>query len=393
MFAKRFWHILASNAAFAASLQAAPIALSQEQATPPASPTTGGTNPGGAAPPPRFSPSPTAAPLDRVSIGEKGTLLIYPLIEIRYDGAVNVKQDTFIQLSNDFGSDVHIVAYFVADDCSRHHFDFDLTHSQPVFWSAENGLPVGLAPLASFSPPHPDPLDDDLVVRGALVLFAANDQGQAIRWNHLTGTATIISYALGTAWEYPPYAFQALTAPHGQPINPPGELRLDGVQLQRPYNRLLYTFTAYKSTAFSGGSRMLRHDGLLALMIADLDLRQDWAGPERTKVVYEVHNGEEISFQAEHCLTCWQSLRLSQLGGIFEIENLVTNHGKARIDGVGSAVCPESGDHALLGVSAKLIEFDNGQVLMTGSALAGMGVQSAVIRYDIPPPPEESAKP
>lgn len=333
------------------------------------------------------------SPRGRAATGQKGTLLIFPHVEARYDSNLEVVSDTFIQLSNDLATDVHVLAFFVADDCVRHHVDFDLTKEQPVYWSVENGLPLGVAPLSAFHTPQVDPLTGESVIRGALLVFAADNAGRAIRWNHLHGLATVVSYARSNAWEYAPYAFQALEGSNGDLLVPPGELHLDGIQLQAPPNRLLLEFTAYKSTAYSNAGRMIQNDGLLTLFPPDVDLRQDWSGPARTKAKFEVWNGEEISMAAERCVTCWASVRLSQLGGVFLIENLATNHGRARIDGVASVLCPESAERALLGVAAKVLEFDSGQISLTGSTLIGTGQQSALIRYDIPPPPEESLPP
>jgi len=59
----------------------------------------------------------TAAPIDeRLSASEKGSLLVFPVIEIRWDSEGNVLQDTFIDLTNDYPGDVKVKLYFVNGD-------------------------------------------------------------------------------------------------------------------------------------------------------------------------------------------------------------------------------------------------------------------------------------
>lgn len=84
---------------------------------------------------------------DRVSTSTKGSLLWFPKIELRFDAGGNLKQDAFIQLSNDFPTDVHLVTFYVLEDCTRFYIDIDLTKNQPVFWSVATGQPYGVAPL------------------------------------------------------------------------------------------------------------------------------------------------------------------------------------------------------------------------------------------------------
>jgi hypothetical protein len=67
----------------------------------------------GAAPPP---PGPAPAAADRVSGTEKGSLLIFSKVEIRWDAAGNVVQDTFIDLTNDWPGDVMVKMYFINGD-------------------------------------------------------------------------------------------------------------------------------------------------------------------------------------------------------------------------------------------------------------------------------------
>ncbi|MBW7906256.1 MAG: hypothetical protein LC135_04755 [Phycisphaerae bacterium] len=332
--------------------------------------------------------------LSRLDTAQKGSLLIFPKVEMRFDAAGNLLQDTFIEISNDFTQDVHVLTYFIAEDCTNVYADIDLTKNQPVFWSMATGLPYGLAPLPGLKPPVLDPETGDFVLRGAYIAFAANANNQQIRWNHLTGLATIVNYAQGWATEYYPYASQvvATNVPNGAVAGVPGTLLLDGLLYQAPYNRLLLDFQAAGSTGFSGGGRIVTHDTAVGLLIANMDLRQDNLNPIRTKAKYNIWNAEELSYETEYCFNCWDCRRFSSIGGILLVENLQTANGRAVIDGQESPVCgPDTSPNPLLGVALKFMTFDNGQVTAAGETLPGMGVEPALIRYDIPEPPEEQA--
>jgi len=79
----------------------------------------------------------------------------------------------------------------------------------------------------------------------------------------------------------------------------------------------------------------------------------------------------------------------------FLIENLQTDKGKARINGMASAVV--CGAHSvaapLLGVVAKMMEYDSGDNAMAGTNLIGMGSQVGEILADLLTPPPELALP
>ena len=53
---------------------------------------------------------------DRVSGTEKGSLLIFSKVELRWDVFGNVVQDVFVDLTNDWPSDVHVKLYFINGD-------------------------------------------------------------------------------------------------------------------------------------------------------------------------------------------------------------------------------------------------------------------------------------
>jgi hypothetical protein len=72
---------------------------------------------GGAASDPPVAMSTQGTPAgDRVSGTEKGSVLIFSKVELRWDGAGNLIQDTFIDLTNDLGESVQIKLYFINGD-------------------------------------------------------------------------------------------------------------------------------------------------------------------------------------------------------------------------------------------------------------------------------------
>ncbi len=326
---------------------------------------------------------------DRASTSQKGSVLIYPKVEIRFDAAGNLTQDTFIQLTNDFpSSSVHVVLFFVSEFCDRLYTDIDLTHNQPAYWSAATGQgTINVAPLTALTAPYPDPEGStDNVIRGFLVAIATDLENCQIRWNHLTGLATVVNYADGHASEYNPYAFAARSGNNGDPVGSCGTVYLDGSDYDYSFNTLLLEFIASGSTAFSGGGRVVMHDTDVSLVINDIDVRQD-RDQYYTKARYLIWNEDETSFQMEYCITCYDERLLSDVGGLFLVQNLQTNMGYAQIAGLASEICdfpPDiiTTDVALLGVATKVLTFDNGDVTTAASSLPGSGTQSATIWYD-----------
>ncbi len=344
---------------------------------------------------------PGALAVDRVSGTEKGSLLVYPKVELRWDARGVLTQDTFITLNNDYNQDVDIQLYFVSETCTRVDNVFTLTKNQPVYWSAATGLPKGVSPWTVLGDPYPDPEGSgDLIMRGYILLWAVSNDpdtsGWEIRWNHLYGGATIVDYENGTAWEYNAYAFAVVNdaIPNGGVTGSEGILNLNGVEYAFGFEKLLLDFFASGSLAFSGGGRMVSHDTDLTLLIVTNDLRQETTGPRTTKAKFEIWNQNEVGFSGmEYCITKWDENLLSAKGGHFLIQNLQTDKGRARISGLQSAVCDHppvmSTSESLLGVAAKVLLFDNTYLALSGTNLFGSGTKAATIWYDIPEAPPE----
>lgn len=360
--------------------------------------------------PPTNNPS---SPADRVCGTEKGSLLIFPKVELRWGCQGELLQDTFLTLTNDYPGNVFVQMFFIngdppleGDGNERPHPGWNrvgvmvqLTANQPTYWSALSGQgmpgPVMLpwTILDPGDPPgRPDPENPgQRMLRGYIVAFAVDGvSGEEIKWNHLAGNGTLVNYDDGYAWEYNTFAFQM----HNPDVEP-GVLNLDGNEYVQAYSYLLMNFQAVDSIAFSQeGLEMVVSETDLTLLPVTVDLKQNHDPLITTKADFEIVNQWEAHFSGTHrCITCWDQTLLGNYDSPnhFPVEFLQTDHGSARINGEASpGECPESVDAALLGVAARLLTHDGGNAFSAaGTNLTGMGFESATIKYDFagPPPP------
>ncbi len=347
-----------------------------------------------------------------LTILRKGSVLIYPKVELRWDTSGNLIQDTIIEMTNDYPADVEIQMFFVHGDQYLEAYpperahpgwhwvnnEFTLTHNDPVYWSAATGMPAGTSPFTILDPgdpahgiPQGRPAMDgtsDRVLRGYIIAWAVNYEGKKIRWNHLCGKATLIHYMDGSAWSYNPYSFQTdCVTGNGDLIGgEPGVLHLDGEEYDSCFDTLLLDFFAPGSSALSNGGRTVFSDTDLTVFPVDADLRQETEGPVTTKIKFAICNENEICYSnTERCITGWdqQLLSMYDAPNHFLLANLQTDKGKARLNGIASPV--ECGEHsqnaAILGVAMTMLDF-GGDFARAGSNLVGMGTESAVIQMD-----------
>jgi hypothetical protein len=386
----------------------------------------------------------------RNSTVKKGSLLIFSKVELRWDAAGKLTQDTILTLVNDFTRDVDVKLYFVngdapteaiyADDLQtilveRAHNGWnqvdcgiELTENESTYLSMANGgggcqrftiLDPGTPP----GRPNLEP-DGGRVLRGFVIAFAVDENQAEISFNHLTGHADLINYSLRSAWEYQAMAFAAINPTVGAPTDgTPGQLNLDGVEYDSAFNQLIFDFFAVGSTALSNGGITVMLDTDLTLHPVSTDLRQDSCGPITTKAHFDIWNAnEEFRSGTTRCITCWDQTLLSAYSvgngddNNFIRADLDTDKGKARIDGMESIECDDlfiddffellidrydvredcyynlndSQAAALLGVAAKVLSFSGGATGKTyaGMNIVGSGNESAQILFDIPQGPE-----
>ena len=215
------------------------------------------------------------------SASEKGSILIFPSVEIKFNALGNLIQDTFVELTNDNNLPVRVQLYFVQGDppvgplfvgnppmqIDRAHEGWNnvdaqvyLTADQPTYWSAARGLPLGVQPWTILDPgPPPGRLDPDprnrggRMIRGFILAWAVNAFGEEISWNHLSGAVTVIHYESTSAWDYTPMAFQCVSGvPTGAKCDSTsGELSLDGVEYDSAPEKLILDFYTVGSDALS----------------------------------------------------------------------------------------------------------------------------------------------
>ncbi|MCA9295903.1 MAG: hypothetical protein KC983_05285, partial [Phycisphaerales bacterium] len=300
-----------------------------------------------------------SAPPSRGNSSQKGSLLIFSKVEVRWNPTGGLIQDTFIQLTNDYNNDVQVQLYFINGDApipatgnDRAHPGWNwvdnlihLTGDQTTTWAVSTGLPAGVSPFTVLDPGIPpgrpvDPANPngERVLRGFVIGFAVNGLGQQIKWNHLAGEATIVHYGLTHAWSYMAYAFAVANSSlaQGQVAGPAGQLVLDGVTYEAAPDLLLLNFDA------SNLDPNVSIDTALTLHPVSADLRQETTGPVTTKASFEVWNQNEIKFSgADRCITCWDCVLLSQFAppNHFLRSGLQTDKGKARIQGLKSQLC------------------------------------------------------
>jgi hypothetical protein len=322
-----------------------------------------------------------AAPAQaRVSASQKGSLLIYSKVEIRWDAAGNLIQDTFIDITNDFPGDVQVQMYFIQGDealdagfgttgerahpgCNWVDVGISLTQNQPTYWSAATGYAGADGdPVSPFtildpgSPPgRPDyvPGSTDRILRGYIIAWAVNAVGQEIRWNHLKGDAVIVNYLQGTAWEYTAWAFASrvggLAGANGTVHPTPGVLAMNDIdddgadaadEYEASFALLLLDFYAVGSSALSGPAIGVTVDTDLTLHPVSVDLTQEGDGEITTKASFTIWDQNEVKLTGlDRCITCWDQTLLSEYGIPNHFVTMQTDKGKAQIDGLESQLC------------------------------------------------------
>ncbi|MHC5114081.1 MAG: hypothetical protein ACYTGP_06600 [Planctomycetota bacterium] len=339
----------------------------------------------------------------------KGSLLYFSKVDIRWDAAGFLVQDTYLSISNDWPTDVKVQMYFINGDPpldavggERAHlgwnwFDvtLNLTGDQPTYWSAHSGLPAGVPPFMSldpgFPPGRPAP-DGGRMMRGYIIAWAVNDGNEEISWNHLSGVGTIVEYLHGSAWEYGAEAFPIVNeTPLGQQTGTPGVLNLSGLEYARTHDTLVLNFQAAGASAFSGPRQVLSNTSV-TLHPLSVDVRQINDGPVTTKADYSVWNQNEVKLSGTHkCVTCWDQTLISDYDppNNLLLMTLQTDHGKARIRGLeGPIQCDTaelvSRQKALAGLQARHLSFDAGADRATaGERLIGDGFECAQVKYDV----------
>ncbi|MGE3843744.1 MAG: hypothetical protein AB7I50_19405 [Vicinamibacterales bacterium] len=171
---------------------------------------------------------------------QKGSALMFPDVRIDIDAAT--PWNTLIRLQNDGADDIDVKCYWMDGNKNRVDFVIPITRNQAVWFDARTGrgsIQVNVFPQAAangfdnphlITPPAANEAADGIgpYFKGELTCFAVDAAGvKQIKWNHLSGTATLYHAAKG-AYEYAAYAFFASAGVDRQPVGPAGLLKLDG---------------------------------------------------------------------------------------------------------------------------------------------------------------------
>jgi len=370
-------------------------------------------------------------PCSRTNVTQKGSLLVWPEVTVRWNPGGALLRDTIITLGNDLASSgVSVKLFFVNGELPQplfgpgagsiepgwNFFDnvIDLTHDEPTYWSSFTGragaVPV-VSPFVALDPngrPDGDAANPNAVrLRGFVLGFAV--QGNLLRsFNHLFGSATVVDYVNNDAWEYAAWSFRANYA--GTAASP--TLFLSGGVAPANYDAcpafLLLDFFASGSAAFgpNAGGVPSTVDTRMTL----LPMIHDFCPPlppepYMTDAQIDVWNEDEVKLTNQHrCIQCWDSTLLSVYnihsplqfwipGGIvnhFVLANLGSNKGKARFQGVANVACdrlanpnaspPTPGltsvSAPLLGTYSRFITWGAAGNAASGSTPSGLGERS-----------------
>ena len=267
----------------------------------------------------------TAAP-DVTNTINKGSVLFFPSIDI--EGS----KDTIIRLQNDYSEDVAVKCNWKNGTKFHVDFQFVVTKSQPVWFSAKHGS--GSTNGTSPFPTDEGPLccqGDGRFYRpyqGELMCWAVNVNGSAqVAWNHLAGSATVIDYANLTAYEYNSWNFRAVDLSDPAPGKPrarqegsivgnPGSIRFNGVDYDACPQYLIGHFSPRGYVLNPGpdaDTEVLTGPTRLVVASCRQDVRQ--APREKfTKLRFYVTNGEEAGFSGSwHCMDSWADFALDEI--------------------------------------------------------------------------------
>jgi hypothetical protein len=180
--------------------------------------------------------SPAFAAQNVANTSQKGSLLIFPLIDVRTGATTPDITTTIVDISNDQNLTVNLNCNYINDKKGRVDFHFNISPKGSVSFDVltHSG---SIAP-----PPWPTggtfPQGNALV--GELICFAVDGPGaNQVRFNHLTGTATVVRFddadanQTRQAFKYNAWAFTARSAlavppPDNSPVGTPGTIVLSG---------------------------------------------------------------------------------------------------------------------------------------------------------------------
>jgi len=341
---------------------------------------------------------------------QKGSLLIFPLIDVRTADTAT----TIVDISNDSNGYIFLNCYYINDHKGRVDFSFAMTPKGSVSWDvlthSGNIAPPAWPTGGSF------PQGNANV--GELICFAVNGAGSAqVRNNHLTGVATVVYFndkdaqQTKQAFKYNAWAFTARTSTldvippaDGTPVGAPGDLVLNGANSDGVYDACpLYLIGNFSPGGVNllgrpnvlGGVTYIDND--LSVSSCAQDLRQDFV-PKLTKIQFTVWNEFEEDFTG-----AWQCSDSVLTFGLddpkdevpvnsdlinFTYGQLQTHNARFMAQGVHSTQCPGSVRAGLLGVLTTSIGIGipaagvANEAAEIGNTIHGAGTEAGFVLWD-----------
>ena len=310
--------------------------------------------------------SPAFAAQNVANTSQKGSLLIFPLIDVRTENAAT----TIVDISNDANTSVHLECSYINDEKGRVDFDFSLSPKGSLSWDV-------LTHSGELTPP-PFPTSGTFpqgsTELGELICFAVDlASAHQVRFNHLTGTATVVYFddaeasQSKQAFKYNAWAFTARSAlavppPDGTPVGTAGDLVLSGGG-DGTYDACPAYLIANFSPGGPGPANVLGGvttlDNDLSISSCSQDLRQDFT-VNLTKLQFSVWNSFEESFSGAY--QCSDSVLTFGLDdpedripvnfdlSNFQYSTLRTHNARVQIQGIASSQCTGSAPTGLVGV-------------------------------------------
>jgi hypothetical protein len=298
------------------------------------------------------------APAQPVRVGDasqKGSLLVFPKVQVEIADNGTVWFDTIITIGNDHSLDVNLECFWVDAEQKTADFMFTLTGYQPTWFKASDGLGSHGWGVSPFGPGNKE---GELKCWAMAVNEATMEEYQAL-FNHLYGTAILVDLRNAASLEYSAYAFKGhypdSSGVYKTRLGSTGTLVLDNNYPSPSYDTgSAYITFNFVTTPPPGSNAPTASKTELTLVPLRQDLRQDRL-PTCTKAKFDVWNENEVKLTgAYQCIKCWFEGSLERIGidkdpvsgrptgylGVnFSYRSLHTYMGRARVTSVASTQC------------------------------------------------------
>ena len=313
--------------------------------------------------------------LDRTNTAQKGSLLIFPLVD------VSPGKDTLVRIENHNTANVNVRCTWQNGTAHTLDMQMVMAASAPLVLIASSTFPTDVGPGDPTAPTD----------RGELKCWAISADGQAeINWNHLSGSANIIDFDTGTAKRYTAWAVRCLATTTkgkgkgkksggdndtGACGETPGILLLDGEEYESCPRKLGIGFSP--TGAFGG----LFGASELHVATCNQDFRQD-REPTYTKLQFETWD-EDTATRFSGAFSCMDNWHETELEGVDNNPQIFSlaflgNSGRLEVQGVESGECPTpTTDAGLVGVISTTVGASE-----IATNLVGIGEISGFVEYD-----------